>query len=236
MLPHVLPPSILVIDEDAHARKVLRAHLRAEGFRVLDAKTGEEGMTSAMQHTPEVVILELRLPDIDGIEVARRLRAWSHVPILVVSSRTLDAHKVEALDAGADDYLTKPFSMPELLARVRVALRRSAMSRATEPGGVFTSGPLKVDLEGRRVFIGNMQIHLTLTEYKIITAMIHRAGQVVTHQHLLETVWGPKKADAVDSLRVHITHLRRKLEPDPVRPRFIITEAGVGYRLHLESA
>jgi two-component system, OmpR family, KDP operon response regulator KdpE len=225
-------PMILVIDDEPQVRKLLRASLRAEGFRMLEAKSADEGLSLAMQHTPDVVILDLWLPDLDGIEVLKRLRGWSHVPIIVLSARGQESHKVEALDAGADDYLTKPFGIAELLARIRAGLRRSAMSRATEPGGVFTSGGLRVELETRRVFAGEGEVHLTPIEYKILTTLVHHAGRVVTHRHLLEVVWGPKKAEAVDSLRVHITHLRRKLESDPVWPSLILTEAGVGYRLH----
>jgi two-component system KDP operon response regulator KdpE len=227
------PPVILVIDGEPQARKLLRASLRAAGWRMLDAATAEEGLSLAMQHTPDVVLLDPRLSDLDGLDVARKLRSWSHVPIIVLSSRKEEADKVEALDAGADDYVTKPFGVAELLARIRAALRRSAMSRATAPGGVFESGALKVDLEHRRVYVRASEIHLTPTEYKIVTTLVLHAGHVVTHKQLLEAVWGPRKDDAADALRVHITHLRRKLDPDPDPdgPRLITTEAGVGYVL-----
>lgn len=224
---------ILVIEDDPQVARFLRATLEGRGYRVLSAENGVEALVMAQQHVPEVVILDLGLPDIDGVEVARKLRSWSRMPILVLSARGLEAQKVEALDAGADDYLTKPFGVQELLARIRVALRHA--SGAT-PGAVFQSGPLRVDLEHRRVFVGSQEAHLTPIEYKILVALVQNAGKVVTHKHLLENVWGPNAGDRAHYLRVHMTHLRRKLETDPARSRVFTTEAGVGYRLHVEDA
>jgi two-component system KDP operon response regulator KdpE len=183
---------------------------------------------------PELVLLDLGLPDIDGLEVLRRLRQWSDVPVVVLSARGQEGDKVLALDAGADDYLTKPFGFPELLARMRVALRH----RSRYPGGGaaedFVSGPLRVDLAARRVFVTGKEIHLTVIEYKLLSALVRRAGQAVTHRQLLTEVWGPGHDDQSHYVRIYMVHLRRKLEPDPVRPRLFQTEAGVGYRLRWE--
>jgi two-component system KDP operon response regulator KdpE len=226
-------PLVLVIEDDAQVRKFLRASLNAHGYRVEEATSGEEGTSMAAQFRPDVILLDLGLPDVDGIIIARRIREWSTVPIIVLSARGQENQKVEALDAGTDDYLTKPFGVPELLARIRVALRHAA--RASEKtSNVFESGPLRVDLAARLVMLGDEEIHLTPIEYKILTTLVRHAGKVVTQKQLLEEVWGPKSTNQTHYLRVYMAHLRRKLEPDPVRPRLFETEAGVGYRLHVD--
>jgi two-component system, OmpR family, KDP operon response regulator KdpE len=187
-------------------------------------------MKMSAQYAPELILLDLGLPDLDGIEIVARVRAWSGIPIIVVSARMQEAQKVIALDAGADDYLTKPFGIDELLARIRAALRRSL--RAREPAApVFTSGPLKVDLERRRVELDGEEVRLTAIEYKLLAVLVAHAGRVVTHKQLLELVWGPESGEQTQYLRVYIGHLRRKLEPNPLRARLFFTEVGVGYRL-----
>jgi len=228
-------PLVLVIEDELQLRRFLRVSLGAHGYRVVEAETGELGLVLASQHVPDIVLLDLGLPDCDGTEVAARLRTWSQVPILVLSARGDEAQKVAALDGGADDYLTKPFGVEELLARIRVALRRAARGPATA-GGVFESGSLRLDLDARRTWVDGREVHLTPIEYKLLTALVQHAGQVVTHKQLLEAAWGPQHAQQTHYLRVYMTHLRRKLEPDALRPRLFRTEAGVGYRLELGEA
>jgi two-component system KDP operon response regulator KdpE len=223
-------PLILVVEDDAQMRRVLRVSLPAHGYRVVEATSGESALQMAAQYVPDLVLLDLGLPDLDGTEVARRLRVWSPVPILILSARGQEQQKVQALDAGADDYLTKPFGFEELLARLRVALRHVARLAAA-PESVFESGHLRVDLGARRVFVEGDEVHLTPIEYKLLTALVEHAGRVVTHKQLLEAVWGPHSSRQTHYLRVYMTHLRHKLEPDPLRPRLFLTEAGVGYRL-----
>jgi two-component system, OmpR family, KDP operon response regulator KdpE len=227
-------PLVLVIDDEPQVRRFLRASFKANGLRTIESATAEDGIAVAEQNVPDVVILDLGLPDIDGIEVARRLRSWSQVPILVLSARGQEAQKVAALDAGADDYLTKPFGIKELLARIRVALRHAGRARTTMPEGSSSIGPLRVDFESRRVFVSEREVSLTPIEYKLLGLLVRNAGRVVTHRQLLESIWGPNAIERTHYLRVHMTHLRRKLEVDPMSPRFIRTEAGVGYRLSNE--
>jgi two-component system, OmpR family, KDP operon response regulator KdpE len=222
-------PLVLVVEDEPQVRKFLRAGLPAHGYRLVEATTGEEALRLAVQHVPEVVLLDLGLPDMDGLEVTRRLREWSQVPILVISARGQESQKVDALDAGADDYLTKPFGFSELLARIRAALRRAVRSDAGE--STFESGALRVDLAARRVFVEGAEVHLTPIEYRLLTTLAKHAGKVVTHRQLLQEVWGPQSLDQTHYLRVHMTHLRRKIEPGGARPRLLQTEAGVGYRL-----
>jgi two-component system KDP operon response regulator KdpE len=229
--PGSVPPLVLLVEDERPVRRFLRASLESEGFRLLEAATGEEGLRMAAEHGPDLVLLDLGLPDLDGLEVVRRLREWSPVPILVISARGREAQKVEALDLGADDYLVKPFGLAELLARLRVSLRHAARLRTDAIHSVFELGPLRVDLAERRVVVNRCEVHLTRTEYRLLTTLVQHAGKVVTHKQLLDAVWGPGHADRSHYLRVHMTHLRRKIEPDPVRPRFITTESGVGYRL-----
>lgn len=221
-------PSVLIIDDELQIRRLVRANLEANGYRVLDADTGQEGIAQAAQWRPELVILDLGLPDMDGVAVLRRLREWSHVPVLVLSVRDREEDKVAALDNGADDYVTKPFSSGELLARLRVAQRHS------QPGvamSVFRTGHLEVDLAARVVRLKSQEIRLTATEYSLLRLFIQHAGKVLTHRHILREVWGPNAVTQTHYLRVYIAHLREKLEAEPSRPRLIITEPGVGYRL-----
>jgi two-component system, OmpR family, KDP operon response regulator KdpE len=226
--------TVLVIEDEPQVRRLLHTSLEARGYRVLEAATGGEGLNAARQYVPDVVILDLGLPDLDGIDVARGLRSWSHTPIIVLSARGMESQKVEALDAGADDYLTKPFGVQELLARIRVALRHSARAKSVDAEGIFESGPLRVDLVHRRVHVAGEEVHLTPIEYRILVVLVRNAGKVVTHKQLLESVWGPNAAGRSHYLRVHMTHLRRKLEQDPARSRIFSTEVGIGYRLHVE--
>lgn len=227
-------PVILVIEDELPIRRFLRATLPAHGYRVLEAATGREGIAQVAAAQPDLILLDLGLPDVDGLEVTRRLREWSETPIIVLSARGQERDKVDALDAGADDYLTKPFGVGELLARLRVALRHA--QRAGREGGesVFEVGELRVDLARRQVFVGAGEVHLTPTEYKMLTTFVQHAGKVLTHGQLLKAIWGPAYAAETTYLRVYMGQLRHKLEPDPTQPRYFITEPGVGYRLNVE--
>jgi two-component system KDP operon response regulator KdpE len=224
-------PRILLIEDERQVRRYLKTSLPPQGYDILEATTGEEGLRLAAAEVPDLVLLDLGLPDLDGLEVARRVRGWSEVPIIVLSARGHEWQKVEALDAGADDYLTKPFGFAELLARIRAALRRSARLRSGESEALFVSGPLRVDLAGRQVFVEEREVHLTPIEFKLLSTLVKHAGKVVTQKQLLEAVWGPRQGAEAHYLRVYMAHLRRKLEPDLARPRLFMTEAGVGYRL-----
>jgi len=225
------PPKILLIEDEAEIRHFLRVALLGHDFRLVEAATGREGVLRAADQQPDLVILDLGLPDIDGMEVIRQVRQWSQVPIVILSARGQEHEKVEALDAGADDYLTKPFSVGELLARLRVALRH-AVQAASQPGEPqFVLNTLRVDLARRRVFVGEEEIHLTPIEYRLLGTMIKYAGRVVTHRQLLNEVWGPDAVRETHYLRVYMAQLRRKLEADTARPHFLLTEPGVGYRL-----
>jgi two-component system KDP operon response regulator KdpE len=224
-------PTVLVIEDEAQIRRFLRATLTANGYQLLEATTAQEGLVQAATRQPEIIILDLGLPDLDGLEVTRRLREWTTVPIIVLSARGQESDKVTALDAGADDYLTKPFSVGELLARLRVALRHAART-SQEPGEpTFAVGDLRVDLARRHVYIAEQQVHLTPIEYKLLTTLVRYAGRVVTHRQLLQEGWGPGHTEASHYLRVYMGQLRHKLEADPARPRYLVTEPGVGYRL-----
>ncbi|MDP8999261.1 MAG: response regulator [Myxococcota bacterium] len=225
--------TVLVIDDESQMRRFLRGSLAPADYKLLEASTGEEGLASAALHRPDVVLLDLGLPDIDGIEVTRRLREWTTIPIIILSARGQDQDKVAALDAGADDYLTKPFSLAELLARIRVAGRR-AEERLDKKDSVFTLGDLRIDLVRRVVTVGGDEVRLTPIEYKLITTLARKAGRVLTYQQLLREVWGPRVTTQKQYLHVYVGHLRSKLERDPARPRFLVTEPGVGYRLKLE--
>jgi two-component system KDP operon response regulator KdpE len=227
-------PLILVIEDEPQIRRFLRASLTEHGYRLNEAPSGKEGLTAAATQPPDVVILDLGLPDIDGLEVARQLRDWSAVPIVVLSARGQEQDKVAALDAGADDYLTKPFGVKELLARIRVALRHTAAAGQKDGESVFQIADLKVDLVARRVFVGNNEAHLTPIEYRLLTTLIRHAGKVLTHGFLLKEVWGPPHVQETHYLRVFMANLRHKLEADPARPRYLLTEQGVGYRLATE--
>lgn len=222
---------ILIIDDERAIRRFLHTILQARDYQVFEAETGEEGLVLVAQQRPDIVILDLGLPGIDGIEVTRRLREWSQVPIIILSVRERETDKIAALDAGADDYLTKPFGAGELLARLRAALRRVARPAAAP---IFEVGALVVDLTRRRVTWDEEEVQLTPTEYDLLRVLVSNAGKVVTHAQLLEAVWGEGYDDAFHLLHVNVSNLRRKLEPEPSRPRYIITEPGVGYRMRDE--
>lgn len=224
-------PLILVIEDEPQIRRFLRASLTNHNYRLLEAETGTDGIEQILQHRPDLIILDLGLPDIDGLEVARRVREWSSTPIVVLSARGQEQDKVDALDIGADDYLTKPFGVAELLARLRVALRHAAQGDNSTPTPIFTTGPLRVDLVHQQVFVNNQEVHLTPIEYKLLAILVHHAGKVLTHRQLLREVWGPGYATESQYLRVYMGQLRHKLEGNPARPLFLRTEPGVGYRL-----
>lgn len=223
-----LGPHILVVDDERAIRRFLRASLTAHGYVVHEVGSGEEALTEVMSQRPDVIILDLWLPGIDGVEVTRRLREWTQTPIIVLSARDDEQTKVLALDAGADDYLTKPFGVGELLARMRAALRHVTPSPAD---GTFSSGGLTVDMAHRLVSVDGQAIQLTPTEYDLLRVLVTNAGQVMTHRQLLRQVWGPGYDNEAHLLRVNISNLRRKIEPEPARPQHIINEPGVGYRL-----
>lgn len=222
-------PRILVIDDELAIRRFLHTVLSSEEFSLHEAENGHAGLASAAAFRPDVILLDLGLPDLDGIEVIKRIREWSQMPIIVLSVRDRENDKVAALDAGADDYLTKPFGVGELLARIRAALRRS-IQQTPEP--VFTNNGLVVDLTRRRVTVDNSDVQLTPTEYDILRLLVTHAGKVLTHGQILKQVWGIAYLEQPHVLRVNVSNLRRKIEDDPSRPRHIITEPGVGYRLN----
>jgi len=226
-------PLVLLIEDEPQMRRYLRAALESHDYRLVEATTSREGLAQATGRNPDVILLDLGLPDGDGIDLARRIREWATTPIIVISARGKEQDKVAALDAGADDYLTKPFGTDELLARLRVALRHAARAAAPDEP-VFSVGPLRVDLAARQVFVDDAEIHLTPTEYKLLTTLVRHAGKVVTHRLLLKEVWGPNATEHTHYLRVYMTQLRHKLERDPTRPRYLQTEAGVGYRFRVE--
>ncbi len=222
-------PHILVIEDEAPIRRFLRAALENEGYRVTEAGAGEAGLRAATSQPPDLVILDLGLPDGDGQEVLQRLREWYSAPIIVLSARDEELQKVKALDSGADDYMTKPFGVGELLARMRNALRHAA--RVGPEATSVSFGKVRVDLAARLVFRNGQELHLTPLEYKLLVTMIQHSGKVLTHRFLLREVWGPDSSQEVHYLRVFVASLRRKLEDDPARPKFLLTEQGVGYRL-----
>jgi two-component system KDP operon response regulator KdpE len=223
---------ILLIEDELPIRRFLKASLGSEGYQLIEASTGTEGINLATAQPPDMVILDLGLPDQDGQTVLRQLRQWMTVPILVLSARDQERQKIEALDGGADDYVTKPFSIGELLARMRTALRHR---NNTEPeSSIFMAGDLKVDFASRLVFRADSQVHLTPLEYKLLVVLVKNFGKVLTHRFLLREVWGPQDSQENHYLRVFVASLRRKLEADPARPRFILTEQGIGYRFALE--
>jgi two-component system KDP operon response regulator KdpE len=226
-----MQPRVLVIDDERAIRRFLHTALTAQGYTVDEAVNGNEGIVAVASLRPDVILLDLGLPDIDGIEVARRVREWSAVPIIVLSVREQEGDKIAALDAGADDYLTKPFGVGELMARMRVAMRRNA---SLAQDALFGVGELRVDLARRVVKMGEQDVNLTPTEYDILRLLVNHAGKVLTHTQLLRQVWGPGYEEEAHMLRVNISNLRKKIEPDPARPRYLITEPGVGYRLRDE--
>lgn len=224
--------SILLIEDEVQMRRFLRTSLTSNGYRLIEAHTGEDGIARAAATNPDLILLDLGLPDLDGLLVTQRLREWSRTPIIVISARGREEDKIEALDAGADDYLTKPFGVGELLARIRVAQRRAATTGTGE--AQFSTGALKVDLGRRQVMVAGTEVHLTPIEYKLLATLVKYAGRVVTHRQLLREVWGPNCAEQTHYLRVYMGQLRHKLEADPSRPAFLLTEPGVGYRLRAQ--
>ncbi len=231
---HKMPeptPKILVIEDELPLQKFLRTTLVSQDYQVIEAVTGESGLRHASNDQPDMVILDLGLPDIDGIEVTKRLRQWTDLPIVVVSARGKELDKIAALDAGADDYLTKPFGVGELLARVRVALRHRFAPPQGSAEPVFSVGNIQIDLPNRHVTVNGNTVHLTPNEYRLLSVLVKNAGKVLTHQQLLREVWGPGSSDQSHYLRVYMNQLRQKLEDNPARPRYLLTETGVGYRL-----
>jgi len=226
-------PVIVLIEDDSETRSFVRTSLLTQGHRLFEAPTGADGLTEAANTRPDVVVVERDLPDMDGIEVVRRLREWTSVPVVVLSARDQESDKVAALDAGADDYVTRPFGIDEFLARIRVALRHGSGAGRPEEA-VFTLGYLRVDLARRRVFLAEREVRLTPIEYRLLATLVHHAGNVLTHRQLLTEVWGPSHTEEVHYLRVYMVHLRRKIEADATSPRYLLTEPGVGYRLASE--
>lgn len=225
---------VLLIEDEPQMRRFLRATLGSHGYRIVEARTAEEGLAQATSRSPDVVLLDLGLPDRDGLDVVRSLRGWCRAPILILSARGQERDKIEALDAGADDYITKPFGAGELLARIRVALRHAARPAEDAAAEVVAVSGLRVDVLRREVRVGEREVHLTPIEWKLLTALIQNAGKVMTHRSLIIEVWGPAHADQTHYLRVHMAQLRQKIEAEPARPRFIVTEPGIGYRFRVE--
>jgi two-component system KDP operon response regulator KdpE len=227
-------PTVLVVEDEAQMRTFVRVALEAYGYHMVEAATAAEGIRQATKHVPDLVLLDLGLPDTDGSEVIRRIREWSNLPILVISARGAEQSKVRALDQGADDYLTKPFGAAELMARIRVALRKAARSRDVPLEVVHVGDDICIDMVRRVVLVRGKEVHLTPIEYKLLTTLVRQAGRVVTHHQLLDQVWGPENDQQVQSLRVYMTALRHKLERQPARPKYLLTETGIGYRLRLD--
>jgi two-component system KDP operon response regulator KdpE len=225
---------VLVIEDDAGLRNMLRTLLEAQRYRVAEAKTGERGIVEARNYRPDLILVDLGLPDMHGASVVREIRTFAPVPILVLTARTSESDKVTALDAGADDYVTKPFSAPELLARIRAVLRRRV--RVGNVPASVQIGTITVDLSGRSARGPEGLIHLTPLEYRVLECLVGRAGMIVTQEQLIRDVWGPDRTNDTRRLRSYIKFLRQKLEPDPSRPRYLVTETGVGYRLRLDDA
>jgi len=224
-------PLVLVVEDEPKMRRLLRVTLESNGMRYAEAVTAREAVSKAQGQSPDVLIADLSLPDGDGIDVIRNIRRWSSMPVIVLSARSQETEKVAALDAGADDYVTKPFATAELLARLRVALRHGAAHIKGEAAAVFEVRDLRVDLRQRRVTLRGVDTHLTPLEYRLLTTLIKKAGQVVTHAELLREAWGPAKVDQQHYLRIYMAGLRRKLELDSAQPVYLLTETGVGYRL-----
>ena len=227
-------PVVLVVEDEPQMRRFLKAALESHDYRPVEATTAREGLAQASGRNPDVILLDLGLPDADGIDVARQIREWSRAPIIVLSARGREQDKIAALDAGADDYLTKPFGVGELMARLRVALRHAARPEDGSPQPVVSIGELRVDLERRQVWVGDGEVHLTPTQYKLLSTLARHAGKVLTHRRLLQEVWGPNVSEHTHYLRVYMTQLRHKLERDPARPQYLLTEPGVGYRLRAD--
>jgi two-component system KDP operon response regulator KdpE len=224
-------PLVLVIEDEKPIRAFLRAFLERRGFALIEAEDGEEGLALAAEHHPALILLDLGLPGMDGVEVIRSLRAWATTPIIVISARGKEQDKVDALDAGADDYLTKPFGVAELAARMRVSLRHAATQNQDERAGAFHTGSLFVDLPKRLVRLEEQEVRLTKIEFKLLAFLVRNAGKVVTHRQILKAVWDSDRDDQLHYTRIYVRQLRNKIEPTPAAPRFLLTETGVGYRL-----
>jgi two-component system KDP operon response regulator KdpE len=224
--------TVLIVEDERPMRRLLRATLEAHGYKVIEAESFAAGRTAATLESPALIIMDLGLPDGDGVELVRALREWTTVPTIVVSARDREAEKVRALDAGADDYLTKPFGTSELLARVRVALRHAAAARGMDgPGATVEVGPIRVDHDRHEVSVAGAAVHLTPIEFRLLALLARNLGRVLTHRQILLEVWGPARTQESHYVRVHMASLRRKIEREPARPRLLVTEPGVGYRL-----
>jgi two-component system, OmpR family, KDP operon response regulator KdpE len=226
--------TVLIVEDELPIRRFLRPSVEAAGWRLIEAETGKAGILEASQSRPDAIILDLGLPDMDGLAVIERVREWSQVPIIILSARGQETDKVRALDAGADDYVQKPFSVGELLARIRVALRRAASLGQPAADSVLVAGEIKIDLTRRQVTRAGQEVHLTPIEYKLLTTLARNAGLVMTHRQLLKEVWGPGYSEESQYLRIYIRQLRQKLEAKPAQPRHLLTEVGVGYRFRLD--
>ncbi len=225
---------ILVVEDDPQIRRFLKVGLETNDYDYLQAESGKEGLMMLTSHVPDLVILDLGLPDMDGLELIEKARGWSQVPIIVLTAREKEQDKVHALDKGADDYLTKPFGINELLARIRVAMRHSARNTTGDGDPVFESGLLKIDFAARQVYVGSKEIHLTPIEYKLLSLLARHGGKVLTQSHILREIWGPNALEQGRYLRVHMHQLRHKIEKNPSHPHWLINEPGVGYRLKVE--
>jgi len=222
--------TILLIEDERQMRRFLRVTLQSEKYTVLEAETAADGLSQAATRNPDIVLLDLGLPDMDGLEVIEKLREWTAVPVIIISAREQEGDKIKALDGGADDYLTKPFCSGELLARIRVALRHAAPKQQGQEDAVFIAEDLRIDFLKRQVFIGTREIHLTPIEYRLLTVLVRNAGRVMTHRQILKEVWGPPYVEQTHYLRVFMNQLRKKIETDSTRPRFLLNEPGIGYR------
>lgn len=231
-MPH--NPTVLLVEDEPQMRRFLRAALGNQPYDLVEAGTAREGLAQAASRNPDLILLDLGLPDKDGLAITREIRGWTRTPIIVISARGQEQDKVAAIDAGADDYLTKPFGVEELLARMRVALRHAALAAGAPAEPVFEAFGVRVDLANRQVFRDGEEVHLTPLEYKLLGELVRHAGKVLTHRHLLKEVWGVNAISQNHYLRVYITQLRHKLEQDPAKPRLLQTETGVGYRLRTE--
>ena len=222
--------TVLLVEDERQMRRFLRLTLQSEGYAVIEAETAAEGLSQAATRNPDIILLDLGLPDMDGLEVIAKLREWTSLPVIVISARDQEGDKIKALDNGADDYLTKPFGAGELLARIRVSLRHAALKGA-EPGeAIFAAEDLKIDFLKRQVYRGNRELHLTPIEYRLLTVLVGNAGRVMTHRQLLKEVWGPPYIEQTHYLRVFMNQLRKKIEADSTRPHFLLNEPGIGYR------
>jgi len=224
------PATILLIEDERQMRRFLRVTLQSESYGVIEAETAADGLSQAAMRNPDIIILDLGLPDMDGLEVIKKLREWSAVPVIIISAREQEGDKIKALDRGADDYLTKPFGVGELLARIRVALRHAVPKDKDQGESVFIADDLKIDFLKRQVHIGTREIHLTPIEYRLLTVLVRNAGRVMTHRQILKEVWGPPYIEQTHYLRVFMNQLRKKIEADSTRPRFLLNEPGIGYR------